>query len=139
MIRIGDFERSEPGVEIEKEAEVAGVVPRAQPVQHSKIVHVHGQDPFEAAEVVAVDAACAAAGEVVAAPARVDDCARIGRFPELIVVRRGGIDEDPFGEPGISNQRTKHAFRDRRAADIAHANEEHVCGVLLAAMFPVTA
>lgn len=128
MIRIGHFEDTEPGGEIEKQAKVAGVIARAEPVQHPKVFHVHCQDPFEASEVVAVDAACTAAGEFVAAPARVGDRAPIRRFPELIVVRRGGIDDDPFGEPCVRNQRAEHPFRDRRAANVARADEEHSDG-----------
>ena len=146
IIRIGHLEDTEPGGEIEKQAEMAGVVARAEPVQHPKICHVHRQDPFEASEVVAVDAACAAVREVVAAPARVGDRAPIRRFPELIVVCRGGIDDDPFGEPCLRNEHAEHPFRDRRAANVARADEEHsdgmpsyptlAHGTILAAMAP---
>ena len=74
-------------------------------------------------EVICVHLARAEPCKVVAARLRMTDRARVGRIADVVVFRAGGIELD--GEPSPPGLDAQDLFRRRRAADVAHADEQN--------------
>ncbi|MDT4848935.1 hypothetical protein FQZ97_830420 [compost metagenome] len=116
--------------ELGKTPQLVRVLRRAALAGQREVVPVHGQDQVELVEVARGELARALGREVVAALRRVGLAAGVGRGADVVAVSARGVDQHPVAQPGLAHPGFKNAFRRRRAADVAHADEEHAktCG-----------
>jgi hypothetical protein len=90
-----------------------------------EVVTAHGQHQVEALEVSGLDPPRAQGREVVAASRRGLAGTPVRPFADVIVVRTGGIELDPPGQPGLGKQATGNTFGHGRTADVSGAHEQH--------------
>src|SRR5258706_74666 len=86
---------------------------------------IGGEDVIEALEIGGIGLPAAQRGKIVAAFGRMFDGAGIGRRADVIAVGAGGIDVDLAGQRAVRDHFAEHALGGGRAADIAHADEQH--------------
>jgi len=110
----------------EKQRELVLLLWRALPSEYGKIQLVRSEDQIETQEVRLADLARAQTVQCVAAPSRVTDGARVWSRTDVIIFRACRIDLNC--ELGLCEGSTQHRFRCGRAADVAHANDEHLGG-----------
>jgi len=110
----------------EKQRELVLLLWRALPSECGKIQLVRSEDEIETQEVRLADLARAQTVQLVAAPTRVADGARVRSRTDVIIFRACRIDLNC--ELGLCEGATQHRFRCGRAADVAHANDEHLGG-----------
>ena len=110
----------------EKQRELVSLLRRALTSEHRKIQLVRSEDQIEMQEVCLGDLARAQGVQFVAAPLRVTDGAGVRSGTDVIIFRACRIDLNC--ELGLYEGATQHRFRSGRTADVAHANDEHICG-----------
>jgi len=85
---------------------------------------VHAEDEVESAEIGRHDAARLLRRDVDAMACRDVDGARVGRRSQMPSAGAGGIDDIGSRDAALRRDRAEDAFCQRRAADIAEADEK---------------
>ncbi len=123
IIRIGHRLALAPWHMIEQQRELGPAVPRPHPPQAGEIVAVHRDDMVEAIEILGPNLACPQMVDGDAVARRHRPRPPVGRLAGMPVAGAGGIGLDLEAEP--LRLGTKRRFGERRAADIAQADEQH--------------
>src|SRR5262245_30114754 len=94
--------------------------------QRRHVPLVHREYQVEALEVAVTYLTGTQLAEVDAACARRRLRAHVGRITGVIVVRAGGIDDEIEIRRLLLDEPPEDAFRRRRTADVAHADEQYL-------------
>ena len=97
----------------------------AKCLQVAQVVQVHREYPVESREVIEVHLPRAQGRQVVTALSGVRNRATVRRLAGVPIADTGRVDEQLVLQSGECRVPAEHGFRRRRAADVAHANEEY--------------
>ncbi|OHV18551.1 hypothetical protein BBJ66_20110 [Rhizobium sp. RSm-3] len=103
-----------------------GRLRRRDHFERRHIVAVHGHDQIEIPEIAGADSAGALPGYIDTVAFRGGDRPPVRLLAFMPAAGAGGIDRETAGQTCLGDEMAENSLRERRAAYIAHTDEEDI-------------